>query len=199
MPDDTPRTKFTPGIGTIDRIEMRVRHVDDLFQAFDPAPMRERRIAPEADTYVRDQAEELKGNNPIMLSICLPESESSCCHAVQDAFRTHFARAANEHKSLLRDHFRIAWQTFFVAVVIAVALVYLSQSIADIAETALMNKIANGLSIAVWVVLWRPFEMLIHDWRPIDREYRLYRRLAGIGVESVAGAIPSLQDEGRKA
>lgn len=197
MPDDTPRTMVTSGSGTIDRIEMRVRHVDDLFLAFDPAPMRERRIAPEADTYVRDRAEELKGNNPIMLSICLPEGESGCCQAVQDAFRTHFAHAALQHKSLLLGHFRVAWQTFVVAVVIAVALVYLSQSIADIAKTALMNKIANGLSIAVWVLLWRPFEMLIHDWRPIDREYRLYRRLAGIGVESIAGGNPVVHGEER--
>lgn len=199
MPDDTVRTKAPSASGTPDRIEMQVRRVDDLFQAFDPAPMRERRIAREADTYVRDRAEELKGSKPIMLSICLPEGESGCCHAVQDAFRTHFAHAAREHKSLLRDHFRIAWQTFFVAVVIAVALVYLSQSIADVAKTALMNKIANGLSIAVWVVLWRPFEMLIHDWRPIDREYRLYRRLASIGVESIAKGQPSDQGEGKTA
>lgn len=69
---------------------------------------------------------------------------------------------------------------------IAVAAVYLSQYIAGIAETALLNKIASGLSIAVWVVLWRPFEMLIHDWHPLDREYRLYRRLEGIEVESIA-------------
>lgn len=199
MPDDRPPTRIAPGSVSTDWIEMQVRRVDDLFQAFDPAPMRERRIAREADAYVRDRAEELKGHNTIMLSICLPEGESGCCHAVQDAFRTHFAHAAREHRSLLRDHFRIAWQTFFVAVVIAVALVYLSQSIADIAETALMNKIANGLSIAVWVVLWRPFEMLIHDWRPIDREYRLYRRLAGIGVESIAKGQPSDQGEGKTA
>ena len=50
-----------------------------------------------------------------------------------------------------------------------------------------MNKVANGLSIAVWVVLWRPFEMIIHDWRPLDREYRLYRRLERVEVESIAG------------
>lgn len=199
MPDDTVRTKAPSASGTPDRIEMQVRRVDDLFQAFDPAPMRERRIAREADTYVRDRAEELKGSNPIMLSICLPEGESSCCHAVQEAFRTHFARAAHQHKCLLSNHFRVAWQTFFVAVVIAVALVYLSRSIADVAKLNLMAKVADGLSIAVWVVLWRPFEMLIHDWRPIDREYRLYRRLAGIGVESIAGGCPIVPSEERQA
>jgi chromate transport protein ChrA len=87
---------------------------------------------------------------------------------------------------MLRQHFSFAWRTFFFAVVAAVVLVYLSQYIAGISELAVMNKIANGLSIAVWVVLWRPFEMLIHDWRPLDREYRLYRRLEGIQVESIA-------------
>lgn len=187
MHTSPPNTESTTDAGKTGRIELQVSRVEDLFQTFDPAPMHVRRIALDADSYIRDRAEELPGANPLRLRIRLPDHETACCQAVQDAFRNHFAHAAVRHKAMLRKHFRIAWQTFFLAVVMAVALVYLSQTIADIAETALMNKVANGLSIAVWVVLWRPFEMIIHDWRPLDREYRLYRRLERVEVESIAG------------
>ena len=168
------------------RIEIQVRQVDDLFQPFDPAPMHERRVAVDADAYISERAAELGETHPLLLCIRLPAGEGRCTEAVQQAFRRHFGQAANKRKSMLRSHFRAALRKFGVAIVISVALVYLSQYIADIAETAFLNKIASGLSIAVWVVLWRPFEMLIHDWHPLDREYRLYRRLEDIEVESIA-------------
>jgi hypothetical protein len=167
-------------------IEVKVQQVDDLFQPFDPAPMHLRSVAHEADAFITERAAEFPPTHPIRLTIRLPAGESRCCEAVQQAFRKHFSSAAEKRKVMLRQHFSFAWRTFFFAVVAAVVLVYLSQYIAGISELAVMNKIANGLSIAVWVVLWRPFEMLIHDWRPLDREYRLYRRLEGIQVESIA-------------
>lgn len=186
MRNHTRTPESTPRGQAADRIEIQVRQVDDLFQPFDPAPMQERRVALEADAYICERAAEMGGIHPLLLTIRLPKGEGHCIEAVQQAFRRHFGQAASKRKSMLRNHFRASWQTFFVAVVIAVVLVYLSQYIADIAQTALLNKISSGLSIAVWVVLWRPFEMIIHDWRPLDREYRLYRRLEGIEVESIA-------------
>ena len=186
MNDLDPQTGSPPPRNGVERIEIQVRRVDDLFQSFDPAPMERRRVAVGADAYVSERASEMPESRSFRLSIRLPEGESGCCQAVERAFQSHFASAATKLKSSLRNHFRVAWKTFFAAVVIALALVFLSQAIAGIAETPLVNKIANGLSIAVWVVLWRPFEMLIHDWRPIDRAYRLYRRLEGIEVECVA-------------
>jgi hypothetical protein len=187
MQDRTHQPEVTPRRQAAERIEIQVRQVDDLFQPFDPAPMQERRVAVEADAYISERAAELGEAHPLRLTIRLPEGEGHCIEAVQQAFRRHFGQAASKRKSMLRNHFRIAWQKFFIAIVIAVVLVYLSQYIADIAQTALLNKISSGLSIAVWVVLWRPFEMIIHDWHPLDREYRLYRRLEGIEVESIAG------------
>lgn len=187
MQDD--QASPTPGreAPRTDGIEILVRQVDELFQSFDPAPMHDRRVSHEADAYITERAAEMPHTHPFRLTIRLPAGESRCCDAVQQAFRKHFSSAADKRKAMLREHFSVAWRTFFFAVLAAVALVYLSQYIAGVSETAVMNKIANGLSIAVWVVLWRPFEMLIHDWRPLGREHRLYRRLEGIQVESVAG------------
>lgn len=181
---DAPPHPEQPGNHTI---EVQVRQVEDLFQPFDPAPMHSRRVAHEADAFITERAEEIPQSNPIRLTIRLPVGESRCCDAVQQAFRKHFSSAASKRKIMLRQHFTFAWRTFFFAVLAAVLLVYLSQYIASVSELVVMNKIANGLSIAVWVVLWRPFEMLIHDWRPLGREYRLYRRLEKIQVESIAG------------
>ncbi len=191
MQAKSPRVEGSPAASSSGRIEIRVQHVDDLFQSFDPAPMEERRIAVEADAYISERAAELSDAHPFRLLIQLPAGESHCSDAVQRAFRTHFATAAKIRKSMIRQHFRASWRTFFMAVLAAIMLVTLSQAIAAASEAALMNKFANGLSIAVWVVLWRPFEMLIHDWRPMDREYRLYRRLEGIEVESMVDSEPT--------
>lgn len=184
MHDRTHDPEVAPRSHAAGRIEIQVRQVDDLFQPFDPAPMHERRVSEEVDAYISERAAEMGEAHLLRLIVRLPEGEGHCNEAVQHAFRRHFGQAASKRKALLRNHFRVAWQKFVIAIVIALVLVYLSQYIAAIAQTALLTKISNGLSIAVWVVLWRPFEMIIHDWHPLDREYRLYRRLEGIEVES---------------
>lgn len=179
-----PPPEDTKGSQTI---EVQVRQVEDLFQPFDPSPMPTRRIATEADAYIKARAAELSRSQSLRLKIRLPVGESRCCESVQQAFRTHFSTAAERRKEMLRDHFAMAWRTLFFSFIAALAIAYFSRYVEGASETAMMTKIAKGVSIAAWVFLWRPFEMLIHDWRPLGREYRLYRRLEKIQVESVAG------------
>ncbi len=190
MQENSPRVEGSPGADRSDRIEIQVRRVDDLFQSFDPAPMERRRISAEADAYISERAAEMSDVFPVRLTIRVPAGENGCCDAVQRAFRTHFATAAKARKSMIREHLKASWRIFFTALAAAIVLVTLSRAIAEISDTTLMRKIAGVLSIAVWVVLWRPFEMLIHDWRPMGREYRLYRKLERIEVESIADLPP---------
>ena len=78
---------------------------------------------------------------------------------------------------------------FLTGVVVAVALVGAAQFLAEISELRVVRTVATGISIVVWVILWRPAETLIYDWRPLrDARVRCERLAAG---EIVIAELPS--------
>lgn len=169
-------------------IGLQVDRIDDLFQSFDPAPMNRRALSAEVDAFVLDQIEVHSPPEEVSLRIVLPESEAACCDAVQSAFRDHFARATIRKQEALRRHFAVGQRMLGSAIVVALILVLLSQVIAEVSDIAIVQKIANGISIVVWVTLWRPIEFMIYDWRAMDRQMKTYRRLSKARVQCVVDA-----------
>jgi|GEM_PF-1144177 len=186
MPGGDDSDGLVPRSGSAHEIELRVDRVDDLFRRFDPAPMSRRSLSGEVDEYLFGQIETHPPPENVSMRILLPASEAACCDAVQSAFRHHFSRSAEKHKDALRRHFKLGRRMLISAIVIAVALVLLIQSIAEFSEVVLVQKIANGISIVVWVTMWRPIEFLLYDWREMGRELKTYLRLSKIDVRCVS-------------
>lgn len=49
----------------------------------------------------------------------------------------------------------------------------------------MLTVLRESLSIAGWVAMWRPMELLLYDWWPIRAEVRLLQRLATMPVRVV--------------
>lgn len=87
-------------------------------------------------------------------------------------------------------------------IVYAVILITIASLIAAFSESLLMSKIASGLSLIVWVSLWRPVDMLFYEWRPIMNQVKIRDRLAEIRVRcstsefAPRSAAPGVGDAG---
>lgn len=159
-------------------ILLKIETLDDLFERLDPSPMTERDLSPSVHAYLSEQLMRGDGNCPAMVSLDAPASLGLDEAVVESAARTHFARqAVAKHLEFVRL-IRKGWVLMGVAIVFGLMLVFMSQWIATISDSRLMEKIANALSILVWVVVWRPAETLIYDWRPIRETAQLYKRLS---------------------
>ena len=51
-----------------------------------------------------------------------------------------------------------------------------------IAKEGYASLVKESLIIGGWVALWRPMEIFLYDWWPIDAQARLYDRLGAIQV-----------------
>lgn len=165
-------------------IEIQTDRVDSLFEPYDPAPLEHRAISRNADAYVVDRFVELPHGKGAELRILLPADQANLCPSVQTAFRRHFAAAAARQQRLLENYMRDGFIMLAKSVVIAVLLVLASQSLAESTDNRILGKLANGLSLVVWVTMWRPVERLLFDWRPIRSIRDTYRKLAEINVSS---------------
>lgn len=172
------------GIRAVSQAEVVLRTTDlsAIFHPFDPAPLETRTVSDIADSYILNAFKDLDNPSRVTMRVQLPTGDSTCCREVQEAFRKHFRESAAECRSELRDHFRDAIRSLAVSLVFALFVVLLAQWLADLAESRLLDKVASGLSLAAWVSLWKPTEMLIHDWRPLRRTVRMREQLAAMNV-----------------
>ncbi len=183
-----PNDKTARGVANDHSIELRTDDVEGLFHPFDPSPLSERTLASAADEFVVGRVSDLPEDAELSLRILLPASEASCCADVQEAFRAHYAASAARQRRALRRHFRDAGFMLLKGVIFAVILITIAKLIASISDSLVLDKIASGLSLIVWVSLWRPVDMLIYEWRPIKNEVLFRDRLAGINVQCVTFA-----------
>ncbi|MBX3387361.1 MAG: hypothetical protein KF768_12395 [Phycisphaeraceae bacterium] len=169
-------------------IQIQTNDVDAIFQRLDPSPLAGRCISRETDAYVVDRVRDMPGDWPVTLHVVLPASEAACCADVQEAFRAHYAASAARERRALRRHFREAGTMLLKGAIFAVILITIAKVIASLSDSLLMEKIAGGLSLIVWVSLWRPVDMLIYEWRPIMNRAQLLDRLARSDVRCTTSA-----------
>lgn len=163
-------------------IELHADTVDALFHPFDRSSLSRRTVATEADAYVVDRVADLPEDSRVSLRVLLPSGEEARCGDVEEAFRRHYAACAARERRLLKRHFREAGFMLLKGAIFALILISVAKSIASISDSLLLGKIADGLSLIVWVSLWRPVDMLIYEWRPIMEEVKLRGRLARVNI-----------------
>jgi hypothetical protein len=159
-------------------IQLKIQTLDDLFERLDPSPMAQRDLAQSVHEYLSEQLARSPGNCPAMVSLEAPRELGLDQAIVETAARTHFAREAGAKRLEVARIFRKGFVLMATAIVFGLLLVILAQWIAGISDTRLAERVANALSILVWIVVWRPAETLIYDWRPVRETAHLYKRLS---------------------
>ena len=178
--------------GDTGAIALRLTDSAQLFNTLDPFPFRERDLAPDAEQYILDWAQDLPNNQPIRIIVHLQSADpdrhrdSDLQQAINGWFRSREAGEAREMKTLFRDG-RIA---LFVGFVMLSLFMFLSWAVAQNYDNPFARVISESLVIIGWVVLWRPAEMFLYDWTPILRRKRLFHRLAGARVTVLHAGPP---------
>lgn len=170
-------------------IEVRIRHLDQLFNVIDPAPFRERALDPDAAEFILDAAEEADRKAPLAITVHLAAGAAGdeAAH-VPDAIRNFFAWRADRTAHELRRLRAFGRRSLLVALgfvgLCLVAGVAVSRTWPAGPATPL---VLEGLTIIGWVSLWRPLEILLYEWWPLGKREQLLRRLAEATVEVRTG------------
>ncbi len=178
----SPRTTSVPSAKDAATLEVGVTRIQDLFETFDRAPLEHRRLSSDLTQYLCERFDAMPRNSRLCLRINLPPEAMAHESSIRSAFRSHFERTAVESTLQLRRHFARGFRMLLVALVCAVGLVVLMRLIAEIAHSRVIDNVVSILSIVVWVLVWRPIESLLHDWRPIRGKAMFNQRLATIEV-----------------
>lgn len=168
-----------------DVIELRVRDAAQLFNTLDPLPFRERDLAPDAEQYIVDWAEELPSDRPmrIVVHVQAPEPDAGAARDLPQAMGAFFTGRARSETLHMRALFRDGRRAFAIGLALIVAVVTFSWRLSLSFEGVLPSIVQESLVIIAWVIIWRPAEMFLYDWVPIARRRKLFRRLAAAEVK----------------
>jgi hypothetical protein len=160
-------------------IDLHVRTARHLFDNRDPAPFRERDVAPEALDYVHDAADEIPRDERLHLVVTIADATDADLtpEVVSDAIRTHLTYERHRLSLELARHLRRGYVSFAVGLVTLAALLTLAEFTALLREGHVREVVREGLVITGWVAMWRPLELLLYDWWPILQHRRRFDRL----------------------
>ncbi len=166
-------------------IEVHVRELNQLFNAMDPAPFRERDIDPDAEEFIVDWAREIPAHMPLALLVHLdrraglPEEPA----ILRDAIREFFSQRAQASRRRLRELFRRGRTSLVIGITFLAVSLLLGDILARLlGERRVGEILRESLLIGGWVAMWRPMEVFLYDWWPIEGDARLADRLSTMPV-----------------
>jgi len=96
-------------------IAIRIRSLAQLFDALDPAPLQERALERNAESYILACAGKHRPTEPLRLLVHLPESLRALAADATDAVHEHFRRAHAQGERSFRRRLRIGGFTLALA------------------------------------------------------------------------------------
>lgn len=169
-------------------VEISLQTPRQLFNTLDPSPFHEKDLDHAAEDYIIDAVDQLALADPVRLVVHLPgESLSeSLDQQLQDAIQNYFRYRSMATLHALHRCFREGRIALLVGLVFLVSCYLLRELVMTFGESFSIEMLAEGLLIIGWVALWRPADILLYDWWPLLRRYRLLRKISQIKVEVTA-------------
>lgn len=170
-------------------IQVRLRHLRQLFNEMDPSPFHERDLAPEAEEFIVEWVREIPRDTPIALVVQVDEPTATANEVDQlrAAVNRYFGRRALSTRRRLREMFSRGR----TSLLIGLAMLSLATILANTLRGAVPGDagllLGESLIIGGWVAMWRPLELFLYDWWPVRAQARLFERLAAMPVRLERG------------
>jgi hypothetical protein len=181
----SPQAAISPQHGVI---EVHVAELKRFFNEMDPAPFRDRDLDPKAEEFIVDSSREFRSDRPLALIVHLDQQPGTAAESemLREAVHAYFLERAIVTRRRLRQLFRVGRKSLLIAVIfLGVFSVLGDQFFSRFGREGYAGVLREGLVILGWVALWRPLEIFLYDWWPIQAEAKLYDRLSTMLVQIV--------------
>ena len=161
------------------RLELRLRELAQLFNSLDPAPFLERDLDTDAEEYIESWAMEHPAGSRLQIHVTLqhpppdPDPQALIAEAIHNYFRYKTELSRRELRRLLKQ----GRESLVIGLAFLVACLAAASVIDRYAGGWLLQFGRESLTIVGWVAMWRPIQVFLYDWWPINRRRRVYEAL----------------------
>jgi hypothetical protein len=165
------------------RIELKLRHMAQLFHTLDPSPFRERSLDETAEAFIVGWARDLPHRAPLELVLHVSEETRDDSEAlVRSAVHNHFAYLAQVKRRELRGLLGRGRTSLLIGLGFLALCMVVGNALPAGSDSQVGSVLREGLLIGGWVAMWRPIQIFLYDWWAVRGEQREYERLSRIAV-----------------
>ncbi len=165
-------------------IDLRLNNVGQLFNTMDPSPFHERDLDHDAEEFILSWAREHERDSDLRIRIVLLQSEDAeSARLVKESIKHYFAYRARIARRDLGELFREGRTSLLIGLLFLATTLVLRDLIST--GHSLGDFVREGLTICGWVGLWKPIDIHLYRWWPLQAHGRLLSRLSGCPVEVV--------------
>lgn len=182
MKSEIDRNKQPGGKSTVD---VRIKNPQQLFDARDPSPFRDRDLDEDFVEYITSSLKEIprKANFKLVIHAECTETQELSELSIIEAVRSYFAYKIDLQTKELKNYFKRAQLFLFIGLSVLALCLGLAQSIFLAHKYGVLGVLREGLVIFGWVSLWKPIELLLYDWFPLYEDIGISRRLLKAELE----------------
>ena len=160
-------------------IEVRVRGTQQLFDARDPSPFRERDLDDDFVEYFVSAAREFSISSPLKIIIYIEEEETTLLpiDSIRAAIHSYLAYQMDLQRGDLKSYVKRAQLFLLLGLLVLVGCIGLAQNIVVPTPPGALGILREGIVIFGWVSVWKPIELILFDWYPLFERLRFYRKL----------------------
>jgi len=160
--------------------------VNQLFNTMDPSPFHEKDLDDDAEKFIESWAKEFPVKEPVSLVVHLRElaSEQDAQKLIEKAIHHHFANRARLNELEFRQLMAQGWRSLLIGLAFLSVCLFVAAKFFPGERIGTMATILReSLTIGGWVAMWRPLEIYLYDWWPLQKRGRIFRKLAQMPVE----------------
>ena len=176
---------FDPRAGS-HSIELKLKDVTQLFNSLDPSPFDSKDLDHDAEEFIISWARELDSKGPLHLRLHIENAITAPWTplTVQESVRHYFAYRASMNRLELRQLFKSGRITLMIAISFLAICLFLTRLLeTQTLNTHISKLVSESLTIIGWVAMWRPMQIYLYDWWPIQRRGVLLNRLSHVKVD----------------
>jgi hypothetical protein len=166
-------------------IEIHLTELKQLFNPIDPSPPREKDLDSRAEEFIVAWARAAKRDARLALQVDVDAATvTGAPEIVGDAVHEFFKQRSLSASRRLSQLFRVGRTSLLIGILflaVAVALAGLVES--ALGKGPVGALLRESMVIGGWVAMWRPLEIFLYDWWPIQAERKLYDRLSVMPVK----------------
>jgi hypothetical protein len=173
----------------IHRLALRVREIGQLFNSMDPTPFLNKDLDPEAENFIESWATGFAPGSRFHITIHLEQwpSDGDPSEMLTGAIHNHFSYKAEQTRSALKHLLRQGRVSLVIGVVFVTLCLLAADAIEKLGTHTGSTIARESLTIVGWVAMWRPLQIFLYDWWPLQRQILLYQKLGSAHIQVIQG------------
>jgi len=170
-------------------LALRVREIAQLFNSMDPDPFLNKDLAREAETFIESWATGFNKKSRFDLTIHLAQwpADGDPTETLTGAIHHHFSYKAERTHDALKHLLHLGRISLAIGITFVSICLLAANAIGKLGTNPGYDIARESLTIIGWVAMWRPLQIFLYEWWPLQRQIDLYQRLSKARIHVIHG------------